>query len=307
MTPRELLDGFLAERAQARRYAPHTLTAYRRDLEALWHFLSGQGLKDWHSLDEATLEIWLGQCREQGLSLRSLQRRLSALRCFYDWLQPQGLAGSHPARHYRLKRPRQDLPRVLDVDRIQQLLDADPPAAPAAAALWCRDRAMLELLYSSGLRLSELAGLSLRDLDLPAGLLTVTGKGGKTRVLPIGRLALAALRDWLALRPDFLRGDEPGTVFLSQQGRPLHPRSIQARLAHQARRTGLDRHVHPHLLRHSFASHLLESSHDLRAVQELLGHSDIRATQVYTHLDFQHLATVYDQAHPRARRRKDDI
>jgi len=172
--------------------------------------------------------------------------------------------------------------------------------------MWRRDKAILELFYSSGLRLAELAQLKLMDLDLSGGLITVLGKGRKTRVLPVGKLARTAITDWLSIRPQFVRAPSESWLFLNQRGTRLSERSIQMRLVHQAERIGLDRRLYPHLLRHSFASHLLESSHDLRAVQELLGHSDIRATQIYTHLDFQHLATVYDQAHPRAKQRKDE-
>lgn len=306
MTDRLRLDQFLHELASKRLASAHTITAYHHDIQALALFLEREQQQTWADLNSALLEAWIGQCREQGLSLRSLQRRLSAIRKFYDWLNIKGEAGSHPSKGYQLKRPRQDLPSVLDVDRIQLLLDAPAPAEPLAALLWVRDKAILELFYSSGLRLAELSGLRLGDLDLAAGLVTVLGKGQKTRVLPVGRMAIAAIKNWLAIRPEFVTDKSGSAVFLSQRGGPIGPRSIQARLSHQAQRVGLDIHLHPHMLRHSFASHLLESSHDLRAVQELLGHSDIRATQIYTHLDFQHLANVYDQAHPRAKQRRTD-
>ncbi len=306
MTDRLRLDQFLHELASKRLASPHTITAYHHDIEALALFLAREQQKTWADLNSALLETWIGECREQGLSLRSLQRRLSAIRKFYDWLNIKGEAGSHPSKGYQLKRPRQDLPSVLDVDRIQLLLDAPAPTEPLAALLWVRDKAILELFYSSGLRLAELSGLRLGDLDLAAGLVTVLGKGQKTRVLPVGRIAIAAIKNWLAVRPEFVTAKSGSAVFLGQRGNALGPRSIQARLSHQAQRVGLDIHLHPHMLRHSFASHLLESSHDLRAVQELLGHSDIRATQIYTHLDFQHLANVYDQAHPRAKQRRTD-
>lgn len=307
MVDRGGIAGFLAHLASQRLASPHTIKAYGRDLANLADFLDALKLPDWAALDRATLEDWVATRREQGLALRSLQRELSALRRYYDWLQPQGLAGAHPARGYRLRNREQHLPEVLDVDLVQQLLDAPAPTEPEAAALWRRDRAILELFYSSGLRLSELSRARLSDIDLPGGLITVTGKGRKTRVLPVGRMAREALRDWLGLRQDWAGSESAQWLFLSKQGRRLSERSIQARLAHQATRTGLGQRLHPHMLRHSFASHLLESSHDLRAVQELLGHSDIRATQIYTHLDFQHLANVYDQTHPRARRRGDDL
>lgn len=306
MVDRDRIAEFLSYLASQRLASPHTLKAYESDLRRLADFLDADQSGRWSDFARPQLEAWIGACREGGLAIRSVQRLLSSVRRFYDWLARTGEAGSHPARGYQLKRVRQDLPQVLDVDLIQQLLDAPAPDEQAAAALWTRDRAMLELFYSSGLRLAELAQVRLGDLDLPGGLVTVIGKGRKTRVLPVGRMACAAITDWLHIRPDFVRPVSETWLFLSRQGTRLSERSIQARLVHQAARVGLDRRLYPHLLRHSFASHLLESSHDLRAVQELLGHSDIRATQIYTHLDFQHLANVYDQAHPRARSRKDD-
>ncbi len=306
MLTRQRIADYLEALASQRLLSPHTVNAYRRDLAMFADFLDAEAVTRWGDFTRAQLEAWIAGRREQGLSLRSLQRELSAVRGFYDWLARHDEAGLHPARSYRLRRLRQDLPQVLTVDSMQLLLDAPAPAEPAEARLWTRDRAILELFYSSGLRLAELAGLRLADLDLGAALVTVLGKGRKTRVLPVGRQAVSALQAWLQARPDWLRGGDDGWLFLSQRGSRLSERSIQARLQHHALRLGLPQHVYPHLLRHSFASHMLESSHDLRAVQELLGHSDIRATQVYTHLDFQHLASVYDAAHPRARQRREE-
>lgn len=306
MADRQRIDSFLTYLSSQRLASPHTLKAYGSDLGRLADFLAREQVERWADFTRPHLEAWIGELREGGLSVRSVQRHLSSLRRFYDWLARSHEAGAHPARGYQLKRVRQDLPQVLDVDLMKQLLDAPAPDEPRAAQLWTRDHAILELFYSSGLRLAELAQARLSDLDLPGGLITVTGKGRKTRMLPVGRMARQALSEWLRLRPDFARSETGNWLFLSQQGGRLSERSIQARLEHQAARVGLDRRLYPHLLRHSFASHLLESSHDLRAVQELLGHSDIRATQIYTHLDFQHLASVYDQAHPRARKREDD-
>ncbi len=306
MVDRTRLDDFLRYLASQRLASPHTLKAYGSDIHRLADFLDSEGVTSWAGFQRQHLEAWIGVSREGGLAVRSVQRQLSSVRRFYDWLSRSGEAGSHPAHGYQLKRVRQDLPQVLDVDLIQRLLDAPAPEEAQAAALWTRDRAVLELFYSSGLRLAELGQVRLTDIDLAGGLITVVGKGCKTRVLPVGRMAREAIMTWLRIRPGFVRSDSENWLFLSQQGRRLSERSIQARLVHQAERIGLDRRLYPHLLRHSFASHLLESSHDLRAVQELLGHSDIRATQIYTHLNFQHLATVYDQAHPRARKRKGD-
>lgn len=306
MVGRDRLEHFLSYLASQRLCSPHTLTAYRQDITRLADYLDRLSVSTWADFQRAHLEGWIAESRDAGLAIRSVQRQLSAVRRFYDWLARTSDAGLHPTHGYQLKRVRQDLPQVLDVDLMQQLLDAPAPQDEKAAQLWRRDKAVLELFYSSGLRLAELAQARLTDLDLSGGLITVLGKGRKTRVLPIGKMARAAISDWLAIRPSFVRADSDNWLFLSQRGSRLSERSIQMRLLHQAERIGLDRRLYPHLLRHSFASHMLESSHDLRAVQELLGHSDIRATQIYTHLDFQHLASVYDQAHPRARQRKDN-
>jgi len=306
MINRERLEQFLSYLASQRLCSPHTLTAYRQDISRLASYLEGCDVPTWADFQRPQLEGWIADSRDAGLSIRSIQRQLSAVRRFYDWLGRFDEAGAHPTHGYQLKRIRQDLPQVLDVDLMQQLLDAPAPKAEKEALLWRRDKAILELFYSSGLRLAELAQLKLMDLDLSGGLITVLGKGRKTRVLPVGKMARTAITDWLSIRPQFVRAPSESWLFLNQRGTRLSERSIQMRLVHQAERIGLDRRLYPHLLRHSFASHLLESSHDLRAVQELLGHSDIRATQIYTHLDFQHLATVYDQAHPRAKQRKDE-
>lgn len=301
MSARADIDAFLRYLSSQRLASTHTIKAYSRDLQALADFLSTQGIAQWRDFNRPLLEAWIGECRDRDLSTRSIARQLSAVRRFYDHLSRTEDVGEHPARGYQLKQQRVALPQVLDVDHIQQLLDAPAPHDEKALRLWHRDKALLELFYSSGLRLAELAQLTLSDIDLRAGLVTVLGKGRKVRVLPVGKLARAAIVTWLGTRPEFVREGGNNALFLSQRGDRLSERSIQARLVHQAARVGLDRKLYPHLLRHSFASHLLESSHDLRAVQELLGHSDIRATQIYTHLDFQHLAAVYDQAHPRAK------
>ncbi len=306
MVVRERLESFLSYLASQRLSSAHTLTAYRQDITRLADYLDRLGISLWADFQRAHLEGWIAESRDAGLAIRSIQRQLSAVRRFYDWLARSDEAGLHPTHGYQLKRVRQDLPQVLDVDLMQQLLDAPAPQDEKSAQLWLRDKAILELFYSSGLRLAELAHVRLTDIDLSAGLITVLGKGRKTRVLPIGKMARMAINDWLVARPQFARADSDNWLFLSQRSTRLSERSIQMRLLHQAKRIGLDRRLYPHLLRHSFASHMLESSHDLRAVQELLGHSDIRATQIYTHLDFQHLASVYDQAHPRARQRKDN-
>jgi integrase/recombinase XerC len=304
-------EAFLAYLASQRHASPHTQSAYNHDLKKLEAFLLADGVEDWAELDRFRLEDFVGQCRtedknsnKEALEIRSVQRLLSSVRSFYTWLGKHDKVRHNPAKSYTLKSRKRELPHLLDVDMVGKLLDAAPPEDADAARLWLRDRAIMELFYSSGLRLSELAYAKLGDIDRSAQLITVLGKGRKTRVLPIGSKADAALRDWLALRPQFVGGDSADWLFLGQRGSRLSERSIQLRLAHQARRVGLPQHLHPHMLRHSFASHMLESSHDLRAVQELLGHANIGTTQIYTHLDFQHLASVYDQAHPRASKKR---
>lgn len=298
------LTTFLSQQASQRALSPHTLDAWRRDLEKLAAFLRECGLQAWRALDQHLLEEFIARCSEQGLQIRSQQRLLSSLRSFYDWLAREGHAAFNPARGLRLKAHKRDLPRVLDVDAVQALLDAPAPVDEPEASLWIRDRAVMELFYSSGLRLSELAHARLPALDLPSHHITVLGKGNKERRLPVGRKALAALSAWLILRADWQTERSEDWIFLTAKGLRFTERAIQLRLRHQALRVGLSQHLHPHMLRHSFASHLLESSHDLRAVQELLGHADISTTQIYTHLDYQHLAEVYDKAHPRSRKEK---
>ena len=234
----------------------------------------------------------------KGLGGRSIQRRLSALRGLFRHLQKLGVVEANPAHDITAPKSPRRLPRSLDADRVGGLLeirDDDPLAL--------RDRAIFELIYSSGLRVSEAVSIDHRDIDLSDAVVEVVGKGSKARRVPVGRYAVEAIRRWLAVRATLAAEDEKA-LFVSRRGRRLSPRSVQSRLDQWARRQGLDTHVHPHMLRHSFASHLLESSGDLRAVQELLGHADISTTQVYTHLDFQHLAKVYDQAHPRARKKR---
>ncbi|MBI2380257.1 MAG: tyrosine recombinase XerC [Gammaproteobacteria bacterium] len=294
----EPVERYLAELASLRRLSPHTLSNYRRQLEAAQAHARELGLIEWRGLNSAQLRQFIAAGHRTGLSGRSLALRLSVLRGFYRFLLKSGLAEDNPAQGLRAPKSPRKLPEVLDVDGASSLLDA----MPADALLSCRDKAILELLYGAGLRLSELTGLDLPDLRLAEGLVRVTGKGNKTREVPVGRMAAAALSAWLARRGE-LPGHDGPALFLSRRGSRLSQREVQARLVHWQKRLGLAERLHPHKLRHSFASHLLESSGELRAVQELLGHADLSTTQVYTHLDFQHLAQVYDQAHPRARRR----
>ena len=284
--------------ATLRHLSAHTRLAYQRDLARLHDYCDKHALKRWRDLDGGRLRGFVAERHRQGIGGRSLQRNLSAIRAFFRYLQAAGEVGHNPAEGVRAPKAPRNLPGVLDVDQARQLLAAD-----AEDPLAARDKAMFELFYSSGLRLSELTGLDTDAVDFNDRLVTVTGKGGKMRVVPVGQYALGALRAWLKIRPA-LAGPREAALFVSRRGGRVSGRNVQQRLRAWALKRGLAQPVHPHMLRHSFASHLLESSGDLRAVQELLGHADIAATQVYTHLDFQHLARVYDQAHPRARHKK---
>lgn len=289
-----MIEQFLAYLQVERRVSPHTLDGYRRDLDALLAWRQGQGPIE--RLQEADVRAFIAAEHRRGLSPKSLQRRLSAVRSFYQWLLRHGRIAANPAAAVRAPKAPRKLPQVLDPDEAKVLVEV-----PTDVPLGLRDRAMLELFYSSGLRLSELCTLRWADLQLDEGLVSVRGKGGKERIVPVGSFAREALRQW--------RQESGGTteapVFPGRGGGPISPRAIQIRMRQLAQRQGLFKRVHPHLLRHSFASHVLESSGDLRGVQELLGHADISTTQIYTHLDFGHLSKVYDAAHPRARRRKD--
>ncbi|MBV9697649.1 MAG: tyrosine recombinase XerC [Gammaproteobacteria bacterium] len=287
-----------------RRLSAHTERAYARDLAALVRHCERAGIRDWHRLDMQSVRAFAAHAHAGGLAPRSIQRRLSAVRSFYAFLMRERDAGRsgarlkhNPAHEVRAPKAARRLPQTLDADQMARLL-----AIEARDALGSRDRALMELLYSSGLRLAELVALDLGSLDLKDRTVRVQGKGSKTRVVPVGRLAVGALKGWLAIRAGLARADEPA-LFVTRRGRRLGARAVQLRVAAWARRQGLGLPVHPHLFRHSFASHLLESSGELRGVQELLGHADISTTQIYTHLDFQHLARIYDATHPRARRK----
>ena len=286
------VDQFLSHLDVERRVSPHTLAAYRRDLEALslWATDNGQAVE---RLQADHIRAFVAAEHRRGLTPKSLQRRLSACRSFYAWLLRNGRIAASPAAVIRAPKAPRKLPQVLDPDEAKALVEV-----PTDAPLGVRDRALLELFYSSGLRLSELCGLHWRDLHLDDGLVHVLGKGSKQRIVPLGSHARAALGDWK--RESGGTADTP--VFPGRKG-PITPRAVQLRLRQLAQRQGLFKRVHPHLLRHSFASHILESSGDLRGVQELLGHADIATTQIYTHLDYQHLSRVYDAAHPRAKRK----
>lgn len=287
------VEQFLAELAHQRRASPHTLTAYRRDLAQLQ---TCAGTRPLAQLQSHELRRTAMRLHGQGLSPRSVARTLSAWRAYYRWLARRGGLAVDPCAGLKApKRPRV-LPKALGVEQAAALLNL-----PAEDALAVRDRAMFELFYSSGLRLAELVSLNFADgVDLAGGEVTITGKRGKTRSVPVGTRAAAALAAWLDQRAGLAAADEPA-LFVSRRGGRLSPRAVEMRLARRARESGLGQHVHPHMLRHAFASHVLQSSGDLRAVQEMLGHASIATTQIYTHLDFQHLAKVYDAAHPRAK------
>ncbi len=293
------LERFLDHLRHERRLSPHTLSNYRRDLLGFIDWCRRQDVRDWRALGQHQVRAFAAARHRQGHSGKSLQRELSSLRSLCRYLLREGQLEHNPAQGVRAPKAQRRLPATLDADQIGRLLDQ-----PADGALAQRDLAIMELFYSSGLRLAELVSLNPADVDLDDATVVVTGKGAKTRRVPVGRKARDALRAWLALRPEIASPQE-NALFVSQRGTRISARAVQQRLGKHAREHGVARQVYPHLLRHSFASHLLESSGDLRGVQELLGHADISTTQIYTHLDFQHLAQVYDQAHPRARKKKD--
>ena len=289
------IDQFIGHLTYERRLSPLTCKHYRRDLDSFVQFLDGQNVSGWRDVDSEHLRAWSAAAYRKGLSARSIQRGLSAARTFFRYLKREGQVKVNPGQDVRAPKSGKRLPENLDADRMASLLEIE-----GEGPLVARDRAMLELLYSSGLRLAELTDLNLGDVDLADGTVRVTGKGNKDRILPVGRHAGKAITEWLRERGS-LAGLEEKALFVSQRGTRIRPRSVQARVEYWAKRQGIGTRVYPHLFRHSFATHMLESSHDLRGVQELLGHSDISTTQVYTHLDFQHLAQIYDQTHPRAR------
>jgi integrase/recombinase XerC len=311
-----------------RRMSPHTDSNYARDLTAFVSFCEGQGITKWSGVDSQHIRVFAAHSHAKGLSPRSVQRRLSAVRSFFEFLMRETVAarnnaqGKHtqaaklrprlagkqhlprspdiknnPGRDVRAPKARRRLPETLDADQMGRLLEI-----PDGDVFVSRDRAMMELLYSSGLRLAELVALDLTDLSLADRMVRVIGKGNKERLVPVGKQAVKALRGWLKERASIAKSAETA-LFVGRGGDRLGRRAVETRVAYWARRQGVNKRVYPHLFRHSFASHLLESSGDLRGVQELLGHADVATTQIYTHLDFQHLARIYDQTHPRARRK----
>ena len=293
------IDRFIRHLEFERRLSPLTCENYRRDLKTLAAWCEKSGVGSWGDLNSEHVRAYSASCFRKGLSARSIQRRLSASRTFFRYLMREKKVEKNPITSVSAPKGKKRLPGNLDTDRMARLL-----AIPGDGAIIDRDRAILELLYSSGLRLAELVDLDIGDVDMHDATVHVTGKGNKDRVVPVGRQALKALRQWSITRSDLADADEKA-MFVSNRGTRISSRSVQARVKHWAKKQGIDANVYPHLFRHSFATHVLESSHDLRGVQELLGHANISTTQVYTHLDFQHLAQIYDQTHPRARKKND--
>jgi integrase/recombinase XerC len=297
---REWIERFIRHLDFERRLSKLTCKHYARDLVAFHRWCDSQDVHAWGEVDNEHVRSFSAACYRRGLKARSIQRQLSSIRTFFRYLRREKHVKANPAEGVRAPKAGKRLPENLDVDRMARLLELE-----GDGPLVARDRAILELLYSSGLRLSELTNLDLDHVDVADATVRVTGKGSKERILPVGKHALSALAAWRKERP-LLAGPEERALFVSKRGSRIAPRSVQARVDYWAKRQGIDIKVYPHLFRHSFATHLLESSHDLRGVQELLGHANIGTTQVYTHLDFQHLAQIYDKTHPRARRKSDD-
>ncbi|MBO9470755.1 tyrosine recombinase XerC [Endozoicomonas sp. G2_2] len=294
------VEAFLDHLAHERRVSAHTHAAYARDLGTARDWLDERALADWSRVTTADLREFVAARHRAGLKPASLSRLVSALRSFYVWQMREGLSSRNPALDVRAPKRPPRLPETVDVDDLAALLDVTPDAD-----IDIRDHALLELFYSAGVRLAEAVGLDVNDVDLAGGEARVLGKGARQRSVPIGSRAIAALKNWLRIRPQWAAAGETA-LFVSARGTRLSRSSVAARMDGWAQRHGLPVHLHPHKLRHSFATHVLESSADLRAVQELLGHANIGTTQIYTHLDFAHLAKVYDAAHPRAHQRADE-
>ena len=293
---------FLSYLESVKQYSPHTLKGYERDLKKLSDYLLAQDIKNWKIVKEHDLRTFINSERRRGLSPRSIQRLLSSCRTFFEHLLIEGLIQLSPAQNVSSPKLAQLLPKAMDADLVQRLLDFKPKGM-----IEIRDKALAELLYSSGLRLSEVCQLEVQDLDLKERTCRVLGKGNKTRIVPVGKKAIQAIRDWMIYRSELKATKETSSdaIFLNNKGNRISARSIQLMLEKLCLQRGIPG-INPHMLRHSFASHVLESSGDLRAVQEMLGHSDIGTTQIYTKLDFQHLSKVYDKAHPRAKKRTRD-
>lgn len=292
------IQEFLSYLESVKQYSKHTISGYKRDLTKLSRYLLNIEIEDWQSVNEHELRTFVNSERRRGLSPRSIQRVLSTSRSFFEYLLVEGIIKLSPAQNINSPKSAQLLPKAMDADLVQRLLDFKPNGL-----IEVRDKAIAELLYSSGLRLSEVCTLDVQDLELKERVCRVTGKGNKMRDVPVGKKAIQAIRDWLIHRKELknLKSSSSEAMFLNNKGKRISARSIQLRLEKLCAQRGLPG-INPHMLRHSFASHVLESSGDLRAVQEMLGHADIATTQIYTKLDFQHLSKVYDSAHPRARK-----
>lgn len=298
----QLLSMWLKERI-IQNQSEHTISAYQRDLTDFFNFCENKKLQ-LQDIEASDLREYLAELVERDqLSSSSLQRHLTSIRQFMKWAEQGQYLVQNPSEDFKLKRQPRPLPGMIDIETINQILDQAAPEKVLDQQLWLRDKAMLELLYSSGLRLAELQGLSFQDIDFNRMLLRITGKGNKTRIVPFGQKAKDSLLLWMSvyriwqgdLRADF-------SVCISKKGQTLTPRQIENRVKFQAQRAGVNVDLHPHLLRHCFASHMLSASGDLRSVQEMLGHSNLSTTQIYTHVDFDQLAKVYDQSHPRAQK-----
>lgn len=289
-----LAEDFLKHLKVEKRLSAHTVAAYRRDLSCLRDYCDKNDISGWADLRVHNMRRYAATGFAGGLSPRSIQRRLSGARSFMGYLIREGRVKNNPVAGVTAPKAPKRLPDALDVEQMAQLLNVKGDDRAAT-----RDRAIMELLYSSGLRLAELVGLNLGDVDAGDGLVRVTGKGRKERIVPVGRRALAAICEWERVRANDADVGEQA-MFVGQRGKRISPRTVQAMVRRRAIEAGLPKRVYPHLFRHSFATHMLESSSDLRGVQEMLGHADISTTQIYTHLDFQHLAQIYDKAHPRA-------
>lgn len=292
------LSAFYAYMRNEKNFSPRTQEHYQRDLKKFCDFCEQHSLSELSSIHPQHIRQNLAALHRAGLGGKSLQRWLSSLRTFFHFAIRRNWLKNNPADSIQAPKAPKKLPKTLDADQTAQFVEVK-----GDDFIHTRDRALLELIYSSGLRLAEVTGLNVKDIDMAEGMVLVTGKGNKQRLLPVGKFALDAIRAWLPQRILFAEQSQPA-LFITQRGTRISHRAVQARLQQLSLQQGMDNPVHPHMLRHSFASHMLESSGDLRLVQELLGHANISTTQIYTHLDFQHLAKVYDNAHPRAQRKK---
>ena len=298
----EGIEKFLDYLRYERRLARLTLENYSRDLGKLSQFCNKHQVDCWRHVDVHRIRAFVAEQHRKGLGGRSIQRELSAIRTLFRYLIREGVVSGNPVNGVRAPKSARRLPDVLDVDQVGHLLNITDKDDLAK-----RDRAIMELFYSSGLRLSELVSLNIDDIDFGDAMVRITGKGSKTRMVPVGRYAFDAIKQWLSCRESLVDNNDEPALFVSRQGRRLSPRAVQLRMQEWVIKQGLSTKVHPHMLRHSFASHLLESSGDLRAIQELLGHADISTTQIYTHVDFQQLARAYDESHPRAKKRSGTV